>query len=465
MPETLEQTIVERRTFARSAPQSAVPAVPQPYAGTGGTLIRALLVVAGLFFALHYVHLRADFPNHSQWMDWAKYTDEGWYGDAAIRHYLLGHWNVPGDFNPAAALPVWPVLELILFRVTGVSLAAARFLSVTVFGLTLLVCYRLMQLWRPAGVRSGSQRLAPALTVLLLAVSPFCFVFSRLAILEPLLVLCTALAALAATHAGRATLLGEPGRVRTLRWSIALGVLLPLAVLTKTTAIFLFPAIGWTLLAACGFRMRPLLRSSAIAGGVAALLWLGYYGLYVRPHALVDYRYLFSANTYTGFGWNTLPTLLHDTIQDTVWMGRPLLWLGLPAIAWAVVAAAIRSPSPCCCGSSDTARSLPTTPICSPAIIWSSRCRLPRWSRWPSSGVSSRRGAGRAPCARQPLPSASPLSDTPPYALRPIRPTSSRTRSTPGSRPPIRSVTSSIARRRQVIRAFCSPSPGRTFRS
>jgi len=52
-------------------------------------------------------------------MDWAKYTDEGWYGDAAIRHYQLGHWYVPGDFNPAAALPVWPLLELALFRVTG----------------------------------------------------------------------------------------------------------------------------------------------------------------------------------------------------------------------------------------------------------------------------------------------------------------------------------------------------------
>jgi len=60
----------------------------------------ALLLIAAAFFALHFGHLRADFPNHSPWMDWAKYTDEGWYGDAAIRHYQLGHWYVPGDFNP-----------------------------------------------------------------------------------------------------------------------------------------------------------------------------------------------------------------------------------------------------------------------------------------------------------------------------------------------------------------------------
>ena len=96
----------------------------------------ALLLVAAVFFALHFVHLKADFPNHSPWMDWSKYTDEGWYGDAAIRHYQLGHWNVPGDFNPAAALPVWPALEMVVFRVTGVSLAAARALTVAVFGLS-----------------------------------------------------------------------------------------------------------------------------------------------------------------------------------------------------------------------------------------------------------------------------------------------------------------------------------------
>src|SRR3984957_2237358 len=106
-----------------------------------------LLFVAAIFLALHALHLNADFPDHSPWMDWAKYTDEGWYGDAAIRHYLLGHWNVPGDFNPAAALPVWPALELVLFRFTGVSLAAARALSVTVFGLTLVCCYLLIRRW------------------------------------------------------------------------------------------------------------------------------------------------------------------------------------------------------------------------------------------------------------------------------------------------------------------------------
>ena len=107
-----------------------------------------LLLVAAIFLALHAVHLSADFPNHSPWMDWAKYTDEGWYGDGAIRHFQRGHWYVPGDFNPAAALPVWPLLEAALFRFTGVNLTAARALTVAIFGLILLASYFLLRRWQ-----------------------------------------------------------------------------------------------------------------------------------------------------------------------------------------------------------------------------------------------------------------------------------------------------------------------------
>ncbi len=69
------------------------------------------LAAIAAVFALHAVHLRADFPNHSPWMDYSKYTDEGWYGKAAIEHYVLGSWYVHGDFNPSVALPVLPALE------------------------------------------------------------------------------------------------------------------------------------------------------------------------------------------------------------------------------------------------------------------------------------------------------------------------------------------------------------------
>src|SRR5271155_2521753 len=135
------------------------------------TLEALLLVVSTIFLILHAFHLSADFPNHSPWMDWAKYTDEGWYGDGAIRHFQRGHWYVPGDFNPAAALPVWPLLEAALFRFTGVDLVAARALTVAIFGLILIASYLLVRRWQLLSTRRETETsLAPAIAVLLLAV-------------------------------------------------------------------------------------------------------------------------------------------------------------------------------------------------------------------------------------------------------------------------------------------------------
>ncbi len=299
----------------------------------------SLLVIAAVFLALHAVHLRADFPNHSPWMDWAKYTDEGWYGDAAIRHFQRGDWYVPGDFNPAAALPVWPLLESAVFRVTGVNVVAARGLATGIFALSLLCVYLLVRRWQGAAQPKREPSLAPAIAVLLLAVNPFCFVFSRLAILEPMLILLTLLALLAASY------LPEPNDEVSSRptWRrktlpvVALGFLLPLMVLTKTTAIFLFPSIAWLLFARSGYRFRPVLRLGTPIFLLAGLIWAAYYGVVVRSHFLEDYRYLFSANAYTGITTQNLFEVLRDSFVDGMWVGQVLYPLALVAAGVALL--------------------------------------------------------------------------------------------------------------------------------
>jgi hypothetical protein len=302
-----------------------------------------LLLAATLFLALHALHLNADFPNHSPWMDWAKYTDEGWYGDAAIRHFQRGQWNVPGDFNPAAALPIWPLLEAALFRFTGVNLVAARALAVGIFGLILLSSYLLLRRWHNLTAPAEKNRsLAPAIAVLLLAVSPFCFVFTRLAILEPLLILLALLAMLTASYMrppgqenqtpSKHPLLPTPYSLLP----VLLGLLLPLMVLTKTTALFLLPAIAWLLWARAGYSLRPFLRLSLPPATLAVALWLGYYAFLVHSHLLLDYRYLFSANAYTGITLATALTVLRDTLRDGLWIGEILYPLALLAAASAL---------------------------------------------------------------------------------------------------------------------------------
>jgi hypothetical protein len=304
-----------------------------------------LLLVAAIFLALHAFHLNADFPNHSPWMDWAKYTDEGWYGDAAIRHFQRGQWNVPGDFNPAAALPIWPLLEAALFRFTGVSLVAARALTVAIFGLILFSSYLLLRRWHNLTVpteKNSAASLAPAIAVLLLAVSPFCYVFTRMAILEPLLILLTLLALLASSYAEPSPRQGTDALPLKLRLHralplLALGLLLPLMVLTKTTAVFLVPAIAWLLWIRAEYSLPRFLRLSLPPVALGAALWLGYYALLVRSHLLLDYRYLFNANAYTGITLATTFSVLGDTFRDGLWIGKLLYPLALLAAASALL--------------------------------------------------------------------------------------------------------------------------------
>ncbi|QMV20269.1 hypothetical protein GOB94_06840 [Granulicella sp. 5B5] len=305
-----------------------------------------LLAAAAIFFALHFLHLTADFPNNSPWEDWSKYTDEGWYGDAAIRHTLFGTWNFSGDFNPAAALPVWPFLELILFKFTGVSLAAARALTLAVFAVTLIAFYRLITRHTHPSSRRSGQSLAAPICVLLLCTSPFLFVFERMAILEPLLIALTALGLLAASHlhplhwpfakssssrpeaqraaAERPLYLSFLSQAKLFLPTLALALIIPAAILTKTTAICLFPAIFYLVWARAGYRLLPALKLGLPPLAVGLALWAAYYGFIVRPHYLADYQYLFSANAYTGFELDPLADVVLNTLSDGLWMGAVL---------------------------------------------------------------------------------------------------------------------------------------------
>ncbi len=291
-----------------------------------------LLGTAAVFFVFHVVHLRADFPNHSPWMDWAKYTDEGWYGDAAIRHFQRGNWYVPGDFNPAVALPVWPLVESFVFHFTGVNIEAARALAGGIFALILLCVYFLVRRWQRESGKEGWSSLSPATSVLLLAVSPFCYAFGRMAILEPMLILLTLLSLLAASY-----LPATESETRRVGPIMALGLLLPLMVLTKTTAIFLFPCIAWLVFARSGYRLRETQRVAVPILALAAAIWGTYYGLFVRPHFLSDYRYLFSANDYTGITSQNAFQVLCHTVHDGLWLGHILYPMALMAAVAALL--------------------------------------------------------------------------------------------------------------------------------
>lgn len=241
-----------------------------------------LVLIVG-FAVLHAVNLCADFPNHSPWYnDWAKYTDEGWYGNAAIRAHLFGNWYMPGDFNPAPAVPVWPALEWVVFFFTGVSVQAARGLAVSFFFVNLLLSYLL--------VRTRAPRWVALLAVTLLVTNPFLYCFSRLAILEPMLIACTLAALNIAVRLPRLR--------RPVLASLAVGVLYTIMMLTKTTAVFLLPALAWALLLPLIHQRKLAIRCSLAAAAAFVVTFGSWMTMVAGLHLLTDYRYLFFINKY-----------------------------------------------------------------------------------------------------------------------------------------------------------------------
>ena len=271
-----------------------------------------MLVVLWVAFILvltaaHFVHLEADFPNYSRWMDWAKYTDEGWYANGAIQHFIRGSWYVPGDFNMGPVVPVWQLLIGVLFHFTGVSLLAMRTLTVILFCVNLALVYRL--------VRDTEERWVAMLCTSMIASSSFLFCFTRLATVEPLLIGFTLLSLLLAQRA-------KPGRYSI---PLALGVLFFLMVLTKTTALFLLPAILYALWHPLRRQLRSFVLAAASMGLLAAGLWLAYFFGLVRPRYLEDYRYVFAVNAYqkphTLYGWAAVS---FKAVADIQWVDLTL---------------------------------------------------------------------------------------------------------------------------------------------
>ena len=234
----------------------------------GGRIL--LMLGTALLYACYFVHLRADFPNGSPWNDFAKFTDEGWYGGAALHHAMTGHWYVPNGFNPAVGLPGWPLLLAGWFSVTGPGIVAARVLTVLLLGGSLAI---LLHLLRP--ICGTSTALC---AVFLILADPFVFSFHRLAILEPPVIFLFVLALWSATVAGRRTAgllrrhvdgsgavrsFGVPGIAATL----CTGLLIAGMALTKTTAVVLAPAVLYGRRGTCSgcgrTTSRPIASSSS----------------------------------------------------------------------------------------------------------------------------------------------------------------------------------------------------------
>ncbi|HEU5458315.1 MAG TPA: hypothetical protein VFU68_06835, partial [Terracidiphilus sp.] len=134
------------------------------------------------------------------------------------------------------------------------------------------------------------RRWAGLFALTMLVTSPFLYCFSRLAILEPLLIALM----LAALNIG--VRLGEARRPA--RNAAGIGLLFTLMLLTKTTAVFLLPALVWAMVLPLWQERAKALRCLVAAGAASAMTFSAWMALVVRAGMLPDFRYLFFINTY-----------------------------------------------------------------------------------------------------------------------------------------------------------------------
>jgi 4-amino-4-deoxy-L-arabinose transferase-like glycosyltransferase len=273
-----------------------------------------LLSPALILCLMRFAWPHADFPNHSPWvLDSAKYTDEGWWANAAVRHFLIGHWEVAGDYNPAVAVPVWPALLTMVFKLTGVSIIAARAVNAGFSAATVALLYLLVG-------RYGGTETTAAVAALLLAASPFAFAFSRLATLDTMVVFEWVLLLWAASYADRKHY-----------WPLAmLGLLIPAMALTKTTSLALLPSILWLLWKR---NLRALLTVSTLAGAVLGIYFL----LVLRSRYADDYHYFFDINALADVEPERTGSLLQQLFRHGLWIDRILYPASLAVFILSVI--------------------------------------------------------------------------------------------------------------------------------
>ncbi|MEL6260497.1 MAG: glycosyltransferase family 39 protein [Cyanobacteria bacterium J06626_6] len=253
-------------------------------------LIAILLAGFGL---LRFVYLKADFPTGFPLALGVKgmlYTDEGWWSRNAVTWVREGHWYLDDGYNPMVNLPVLPLLQMVWFKLFGISLATARALTAT----ATVAVSGLVYAFARREISPKWAWLAPFLVVSNYAI----FAFSRLALLEmPMLLLMLISLWLAS--------LGSRSSISTVLCSAAVFVG---AALTKTTALFALP-----LLVLVVYRQPKSLQTKIRH----ALMWLLCFGLlYCSYHVFFVQA---KAESYEYFSsYNLSGKLIHKTLLSYV---------------------------------------------------------------------------------------------------------------------------------------------------
>lgn len=191
-------------------------------------LVIFLLVICCII--ARYINLNADFPRGVS-SSGDLYTDEGGYARNSIAYTITGKLYVTGDFNSVVNCPVLPIIQILIFKIFGMSFVSARTINAT-FGVLIII---LMFLF----MKKYKNIYTALLCILLLSTNFLFFSFNRIALLETP----TVFFAFLSTY-----LIYRADNKYPIRYAVFAGISASLCILTKFSGSFIIPIILYILI-------------------------------------------------------------------------------------------------------------------------------------------------------------------------------------------------------------------------
>ncbi|MDP2621250.1 MAG: glycosyltransferase family 39 protein [Hyphomicrobiales bacterium] len=286
--------------------QVAIPVSYAPQVAIG------LLLFVAILACLRFINLDADFPLDATWSG-VLFSDEGWYTNSAVRHFVYGQWYLDGDFNPIINMPLGQLVHRLSYSIFGLGLFSARVSAalciVVAIAFTALIVRRHFGDW------------AGLLTAVILISNYQIFAFSRLAIMEPLgLSVAMAGIFLADQVRGKWAMLGLT----------AASLIVAAATLAKSSMLFAVPVIAYFAWANAENRRERIVFPLFCLG--LTLLLIGGYQLIMQHFFSADYALFRRTNFDERHVIGVLGWLIN--LVRKLWQ---MLQLGVPFLAVAAV--------------------------------------------------------------------------------------------------------------------------------
>ncbi|MFK8183740.1 MAG: ArnT family glycosyltransferase [Phormidesmis sp.] len=273
------------------------------------TLTFLAVAILGLLAVGRFFNLSADFPIGLTSYG-ATYTDEGWWSRNAVALVREGNWFIDDGYNTILNLPTVPLLQALWFKAFGVSQVAARALTATCSVMVSILVYAIAR-------RELKPALAWLAPFIILSSYPV-FAFSRIALLEMPMMVLILLSLWLVTSPTMCT--QEPLATKSVRTKEGLrsqlsselmlvvsAVLAVLAILAKTTALFVPPMLLALLVLQPG---SP--RKKVHQGTIWLLSFLTAYGLY---HAFSTQG---AVESYSYFSTYNVTAKFHDSLFSAI---------------------------------------------------------------------------------------------------------------------------------------------------